>query len=70
MSNKNNHATKTQHTKLTQSKSHKKVHAIDHKNPITFITCKKTNKSKNNNPFFSFDHHQLPKVLSYYAFGS
>jgi len=53
-----------------EAKATKKAHAIDHKNPITFITCKKTNKSKKTNPFHSSDHHQLLKALSYFAFGS
>jgi hypothetical protein len=51
-----------------KAKATKKAHTIDHKNPITFITCKKTNKSKNNNPFRSSDHHQLLKALPYFAF--
>jgi hypothetical protein len=51
-----------------KEKATKRAHPVDHKNPNTFITCKKTNKSKNNNLFPSSDHHQLSKALSYFAF--
>jgi hypothetical protein len=45
-----------------KAKATKIAHAVDHKNLITFITCKKTNNSKNNNPFPSSDLHQLSTI--------